>query len=167
MLVKLYNNSYKEQVTELLLLYFKELHSNELVGGIEEASSMLDTLLTTNYHIYIVKDEDVVVGFMVIHFDTHYGMLKPYFMCDYMYIRDDYRSSKAILYLFTMIGYIMHSTGYDCISTTFDVSANIGNIDIIGGERYGQYFRMSLSNTKTKQKFKKYMRRLYEIEIDS
>lgn len=145
MIVNIYNNKYKTQMSTLLLDYYKEMYDN-VIGDLDIASTLLDNYLSNNYWIYVLCDKEDVIGFIVCYNFNNYGMTRDYLICESMYVIPSKRNSKATLLLFVTLGHIMKEMSLDCISTTFTTSKNYKNIGLVGGESVAGVMRIRLED---------------------
>jgi len=115
--------------------YFREMHGDDYIGSRLICNRMLQEMSKQNKTIYYVLDnEHRPIGFIVVYVNDQYGMTTPTVVNDYMYVLPEYRSGKAVMLLYTMIGMICEDLELDCVSSTFTTSANTTNNVLVGGE---------------------------------
>jgi len=144
MKVVIYNKHYRQGLALCLLDYYREMYDNT-IGNLETAEVLIDAYLSNNYWVYVVIDNDEVIGFMVCYVFNNYGMTNDYLVCENMFMVPSKRSSRATLLLFTTLGHVMTHTGLDCVSTTFNSSKNYDNIERIGGMPLATVMKVSLN----------------------
>jgi len=149
-----YNYSYKQQLSLLLLDYFNELHGDEVVGDVTTAGNMIKELINSNHSIYLLLDDNQesshndIIGFIIVYINDQYGMTKPIIVNEYMYIEPNYRSGRAILYLYTMLGIICDDYQCDGVGTTYSISSNINNNKKLGGIPIATTYRFPLKRVQ-------------------
>ena len=142
----------------LLCDYFKETLKDNYRGSLEEAKNLVDILLSLNNYIYLVLDDDKVVGFVTMYVFNQYGMSKEYLVVDHMYVVPDYRGSRTTLWLYTTIAKVMTDLDIDGVGTTYTTSANKHNNTLVSGEVIAEVTKVSLEDIKGK--YKKYLKGL-------
>jgi len=128
-LIKLYQEKYKEQLASLLCIYFKETALLEYTGNIQIANSFIDKYIQNGNYIYLVVDkEDNITGFVFMYINNLYGFSKNYLVIDHMYIKQKFRGGKTTKLLFIMIGKVMKDLELDAVGTIYLNSSNKDNI---------------------------------------
>lgn len=150
---------HREELIDLFIKYFKEVHGDDYIGSRVKCNRMLQEMLTQNKTIYYIENTDGrMVGFLVMYINDQYGMTTPTVVNDYMYVLPEFRSGKAVMLLYAMIGIVCEDVGMDCVSSTFVQSANTSNNILVGGEP------IMTTNLFRREKFKarldKYKRRI-------
>lgn len=149
----------REELIYLFCDYFAEMHGEDFVGNEVVANKMLQDMYLQNKSIYYVQNDDNrIIGFIVVYINDQYGMTTPTIVNDYMYVMPEYRSGKAVMMLYAMIGTICEENNMDCISSTFVQSANTKNNVLVGGEPImtTNIFRLE----KFRDRLNKYQRRI-------
>jgi len=152
------HRDYKKQLGVLLCDYFKETLKENYRGSLEEAINLIDILLSMNNYIYLVIDEDKVVGFVTMYVFNQYGMSREYLVVDHMYVVPEYRGTRAILWLYSTVGKVMSDLEIDGVGTTYIDSANRHNNTLVSGEVIAEVTKVSLRDIKGK--YKKYLKGL-------
>lgn len=160
MLLDTYKESYKDSLATLIHLYFLETHTQDYIGDINKAKKMIDELLL-NKSIYVLVDSSSnssLVGFIITYINDQYGMTKAVVVNEYMYIKPEYRSSRAIAYLYFMLGTIAKDYNYDVLGTTFLSSSNTRNNELVGAVPIATVYKFPIETIDTK--YNKYKKRL-------
>lgn len=154
-----YKDSYKDSLAELIHLYFLETNTQEYIGNINTAKEMIKQLLLQK-SIYLLLDDSnsKVIGFIVTYLDSQYNMLKQYIVNEYMFVLPEYRSTKAVAYLYYMIGIIARDYNCDVIGTTYCTSSNTSNNQLVGGVTVANVFKIPLEQIN--KRYEKYTKRL-------
>lgn len=93
-----YTEEYKDDLQELLLNVSKELF------GQNQAD--VDEFVEHHWAIYLVKDEDKVVGFTSFVINTYFGLRRHTLGNDYIYVLPSHRNSKAMYLLSIQSGFV-------------------------------------------------------------
>lgn len=153
-----YNSDYRLQLQQLFLDYFNEVHPDEITGDLGDAGGMIDMIIDDDKSIYLVIDKEVVVAYLVVFLHGQYHMTKETVYCEYMYVAESHRSTRAVMYLYGMIGKICNEYQADAIGTTFHTSSNISNNRLVEGEPIATTFRFDLQ--KQQKYSSKYIKRM-------
>lgn len=154
-----YKDSYKDSLAELIHLYFLETNTQEYIGNINTAKEMIKQLLLQK-SIYLLLDDSnsKVIGFIVTYLDSQYNMLKQYIVNEYMFVLPEYRSTKAVAYMYYMVGTIARDYNCDVIGTTYCTSSNTSNNQLVGGVTVANVFKIPLEQIN--KRYEKYTKRL-------
>lgn len=149
-------NENKDQLISLFEEYFKEVHGDEYVGNYRLINKMLYDMFIYGKSIYYVEKDGEVIGFIVVYINDQYGMTVPVIVTEYMYVKPEYRSGRAVMLLYAMIGIVCEDYGYNCVSTTFITSANTKNNILVGAKPLAVVNEFKLDRFKsTLNKYKK------------
>lgn len=133
--IELYEEKHKEQLANLYLNYFKEVHPEDTCGTFEDALAMLDVFDTLGRATFVVtKDNTDLIGFVTLFCNTQYNMTKPIVYVDYMFVLPEYRNGLAVAMLYTKIGEVCKFNNMDCLGATFTTSANNHNNRLVNGK---------------------------------
>lgn len=129
---------------KLVCDYFEEVHGSDSLATIDKAKEYLRLSRKDNKAIYILLENEDVIGFIILATNDQYGMTTMVVNTEAMYIIPSFRSSSAIMYLFTMAGLVCEDLHCDNISTTFNSSSNIHNNKTLGGIPIATVYRFPL-----------------------
>lgn len=149
---------YKKQLSCIILDYYREAHKDIYRGSLEKADNVVDAWVSYYYLYLLISDEDDVIGFLVMSTNNQYNMVDTLLIVDYMYIKPEFRSSKAVQWLFLTIGKVANDLGMDVLGTTLAGSSNNHNAELTGGETIATIRLMKRSNFR--DKYIKYSKRL-------
>ena len=136
--------------------YFKEAEGDNFVGTEETVTKMIiDFVLIQKKTIYLLVEKDELIGFLVVYINDQYGNLKPVVFNEYMYIKPEYRSGRAIMYLYAMLGMICEEHNCDGTGSTIVNSSNINNNKLLKGTVIAELTRFPLEEIKQKTKLYK------------
>lgn len=136
-------------LSKMYVEYFKEMHEDIFIGTEDNANLLVDNLIKDSKLVYMLYDGNKSVGFITLFSNNQYGMTKPVLCLEYMYIRKEYRSTNAVLILFALVGDVAIKNDMDCIGTTFNTSANVGNNEILKGQIIAGVTHFKLEDVKT------------------
>ena len=146
------------QLSSLLYDYFKERHDSILCGDSTIATIMVNKLLELNNYIYFVQDDNQnILGFVTMSVNDQFGMVTPHLVIDYMYIKPEFRGSRATALLFGVIGHVADTMEMDVLGTTFITSSNIRNAEIVNGIETATCYLYRREDFK--DTYKKYIKR--------
>jgi hypothetical protein len=143
MTLVIYEPKHKEQLANLLLDYFDEVHGDDAIGDLSTALAMIDNLTRTNT-IYVIEDNNTITAFLVASILNQFNMTKDIISCDYMYIAPAYRGTKAVMLLYGLIGKMCNELQLDATGTTFHTSSNISNNKRVEGDPIATTYRFQL-----------------------
>ena len=147
---------YEEQLISMCIDYFQEAEGDNFVGTKETVTKMIvDFVMTQKKTIYLLVEKDELIGFLVVYINDQYGNLKPVVFTEYMYVKPEYRSGRAIMYLYTMLGIISEEYDCDAMGSTLIDSPNIRNNKIVNGTVIAELTRFPLEEIKQKTKLYK------------
>lgn len=145
-------------ITPLFYDYFKERHSDILVGSKVTARLMVLSLLNNNNYIYYVQDDNSnILGFVTMSVNDQFGMVIPHLVIDYMYIKPEFRKSRVTALLFGVTGHVADKLKMDAIGTTFVTSSNIRNAEVVKGIETATTYLYKREDFR--KKYKTYIRR--------
>lgn len=145
-------------ITPLFYDYFKERHSDILVGSEFMARLMVLSLLKNNNYIYYVQDDNSnILGFVTMSVNDQFGMVVPHLVIDYMYVKPEFRKSRVTALLFGVTGHVADKLNMDVIGTTFVTSSNIRNAEVVKGIETATTYLYKREDFRNK--YKTYIRR--------
>lgn len=154
-----YKDSYKDSLATLIHLYFLETNTQDYIGTINKAKEMIEQLLLTkSIYLLIDSSNSKLIGFIITYKDNQYGMLKDYIVNEYMFVSPEYRSTKAIAYLYFMLGHIAKDYNCDVLGTTYLSSSNINNNRLVNSVPIATVFKTPLEEIN--KRYEKYKKRL-------
>lgn len=153
-----YEDTYLYPTAKLICDYFDEVHCNDSVASIDKAKEYIRISLKEGKAIYLLKEYDDIIGFLIMSTNDQNGMTKMVVNTDAMFIIPSFRTSISIMYLYTMAGLVCEDLSCDNISTTFHSSSNINNNRLTGGIPIATVYRFPLEVQL--EKLKQYKKRI-------
>ena len=157
-LVRFDNTNYRSELIDLFYDYFKEVHGDDMIGTKETIDTMLTTFFKENKTTYLLIKDKVVIGFVTMFIHNQYNITPSVVYVDYMYLDKAYRSSKAVMMLYTMVGTVCEDFNLEALGCTFVTSANDNNNRTVEGELLAKVTRFP--RDKIKKHLERYKRRL-------
>lgn len=92
-----------EAVTDMLVLFFEEVYSDRKLGYKYSFYKTVDSWIKEDRDIVVIEQDNKLVGFSEAFIDRCNGMTEPVYNCEYLYVREEYRNSKAAYMLYNNI----------------------------------------------------------------
>ena len=100
MILVKFKYEYFEDVVDMFYSFMKEvMHTRKIQAKYFFYKEVIEWI-RQGYHIVIAEDKGVVVGFSMCRTDNMNNLTEDVYVCDYCYVKEDYRKTKAAHMMF-------------------------------------------------------------------